>query len=71
VTRSVSMVPVTWHHSHPRDGEKLFDELYRKFTMQTEREVHLAHADRFGIARPISIVAPDAESADSEDVLFF
>jgi hypothetical protein len=54
------MVPVTWHHSHPRDGEKLFDELYRKF-----------NADRFGIARPISIVAPDAESADSEDVLFF
>jgi hypothetical protein len=54
-----------------RDGEKLFDELYRKYTMQTEREVHLAHADRFGIARPTSIVALDADSADSEDVLFF
>jgi hypothetical protein len=39
--------------------------------MQTEREVHLAHADRFGIARPTSIVALDADSADSEDVLFF
>ena len=54
-----------------RDGEKLFDELYRKYTMQTEREVHLAHADRFGIARPTSIVAPDTDKADSEDVLFF
>jgi hypothetical protein len=28
-------------------------------------------SDRFGIARPISIVAIDADKADSEEVLFF
>jgi SepF-like predicted cell division protein (DUF552 family) len=54
-----------------RDGGKLFDELYRKYTMQTEREVHLGHSDRFGIARPPSTIGPDADKADSEEVLFF
>jgi hypothetical protein len=39
--------------------------------MQTEREVHLEHSDRFGIARPSSIVALDADKADSEEVLLF
>jgi len=53
------------------DGEQLFGELYRHYTMQTERDVHLAHCDRFGIARPPSIIAHDAGRADAEDVLFF
>ncbi len=54
-----------------RDGGKLFDELYRKYTMQTEREVHLRHSDRFGIARPPSTIGLDADQEDSEEVLFF
>jgi len=53
------------------DGEKLFGELYRQYTMQTERDVHLAHCDRFGIARPPTVIPHDADKADTEDVLFF
>jgi hypothetical protein len=49
------------------------DELYRQYTMQTERNVHLAHCDRFAIARPASanVLHADKADADAEDVLFF
>jgi len=54
------------------DGGKLFDQLYLQYTMQTERDVHLRHCERFGIARPAAAATGrEAAQPESEDVLFF
>jgi hypothetical protein len=47
----------------------MFEELYMQYTMETEREVHLRHSDRFGIIRKPSLSGP--REASSEEVLFF
>jgi hypothetical protein len=54
-----------------RDAAELFDELYLKYTMEREREVHLRHSDRFGIVCNPAMSGAGAAKADSEDVLFF
>jgi hypothetical protein len=54
-----------------RDAAELFDELYMKYTMEREREVHLRHSDRFGIVCNPAMSGTGAPQVDSEDVLFF
>jgi len=49
----------------------LFDELYARYTMEREREVHRRHSDRFGIACKPALAALDAPGADADEVLFF
>ena len=53
------------------DVGPLFDELYKRYTMETERAVHRRLAERFGIAQAASAPGLDAPAAESEDVLFF
>jgi hypothetical protein len=54
-----------------RDAAGLFDELYMKYTMEREREVHLKHSDRFGIVCNPAMSGAGTPKVDSEDVLFF
>jgi chromosome segregation ATPase len=55
-----------------REAGELFDQLYLQYTMEIERDVHLAQCDRFGIIRKRSTAAASApQAADAEDVLFF
>ena len=54
-----------------QDAGRLFDELYKRYTMETERAVHRRLSDRFGIAQAASAAGLDAPTVESEDVLFF
>jgi hypothetical protein len=54
-----------------RDAAGLFDELYMKYTMEREREVHLKHSDRFGIVCNPALSGAGAPKIESEDALFF
>ncbi len=54
-----------------QDAGRLFDELYKRYTMETERAVHRRLSDRFGIVTATSVAGLDAPPAESEDVLFF
>ena len=53
------------------DTGVLFDELYKKYTMETERIVHRKVSDKFGLACKASLVRLEVPKADLEDVLFF
>jgi methyl-accepting chemotaxis protein len=57
----------------PDDADEigaLFDELYMRYTMEREREVHLGQSDRFGLRkRPLATL--NTPKADAEEVLFF
>lgn len=54
-----------------QEAGQLFDELYKRYTMATERAVHRRLSDRFGIAQAALAPGLDAPTAESEDVLFF
>jgi len=47
----------------------LFEELYMQYSMEIERKVHLAHADRFGIIQKPSLSGP--QEANSGEMLLF
>ena len=47
------------------------DELYKRYTMETERDVHRKVLDRFGIADNFSIMDLEVPKTDSDEVLFF
>ncbi|MDB5552362.1 MAG: methyl-accepting chemotaxis sensory transducer, partial [Rhizobium sp.] len=62
--------PASLSSTEAREASALFEQLYLHYTMEIEREVHLRHCDRFGIAyeRPAAVTE---SPADTEDVLFF
>ncbi len=53
------------------DADELFDELYKGYTMETERIVHRRVAERVGIVVQPSLAGPEALKADLDDVTFF
>ena len=58
----------------PGDGEdvdELFEELYRRYTMETERSVYRRFSDKFGIARQASAAGLEGPKADSVDDMLF
>jgi hypothetical protein len=61
-------MPASLSPNQASEASALFEQLYLQYTMEIEREIHLRHCDRFGIAYERPIAAPQA---DTEDVLFF
>ncbi len=54
-----------------RNVGELFDELYSKYTMVSERKVHREFSDRFGVVHQPETGESGEHETESDDVLFF
>jgi hypothetical protein len=53
------------------NASELLDELYSKYTMVSERKVHIEFSKRFGVSSAAASMEQEAVFESSDDVLFF